>query len=389
MYRIKHGFGSYSSAGQKGMEMSIFEKLGFKSGINACGTVTRLGGTRLPAEVTQAMADAGRYFIPMHEFHRKAGEYVAGLLGVEACCITCGAAAGLAVSAAACMTRGEQSKIMNLPDTAGMPDEILMLKSHRILYVQALRLSGAAIREVGTTSFTAPDMLEPEINDRTALFVYVAERETETGSVPLPDLVPILKKHSIPIVVDAAAELPPAENIKKYIEKGADLVAFSGGKEVRGPQASGLLIGCKEFIDWCHANCCPNYSIGRSMKISKETVAGLVAAVELFVSKDYKSQMDLWESIVSRIFASLVKRCDVQVKIGYPTEPGVQPVIIPRVYIKPEKMTAVELQEKLLAAATPVYVDINKDKIVLNPQCLEHEEADLLIDILHRCLDDE
>ena len=368
--------------------MDIYGKLGIKTGINARGTVTKLGGSRLPPEVIKAMADAAGSFIPMHDFHRKAGEYVAGLLGVEACCITCGAAAGLAISSAACMTRGERAKVLRLPDTADMPNEVLLLKAHRILYDQALRLSGAVIREVGTTSFAAPDLLKAEINDRTALFVYVAENERVRGSVPLPELAPILREHGVPILVDAAAELPPAENIRNYLDMGADLVVFSGGKEIRGPQASGIIVGKKELIEACHKNCCPNYSIGRSMKISKESIAGLVAAIELFTSRDYRLQMKVWKDMTNRICTSVSDRNDVQVRTGFPTEPGVQPTVILRAYVKPLKISAVELRDKLLNAPIPVYADLNDDEIVLNPQCLEPGEPDKIIDILRHCLDD-
>ena len=383
--------------------MNIFEKLDIKTGINACGTVTRLGGSRLPDEVIRAMADVSKSFVPMHEFHKKAGSYIAGLLGVEACCITCGAAAGLAISAAATMTRGDSQKALQLPDTTGMPDEILMLKAHRILYDQALLLSGAKIREIDTTLCTAKDIdtdaiksidtdiakdkIEKAITNKTALFVYVAERENVQGSIPLPDIVPILKHHNIPIVVDAAAEVPPVGNIKKYLDIGADLVLFSGGKEIRGPQASGLILGSKEIIDYCHINCCPNYSIGRSMKISKENIAGLIAAVELFTQKDYNRQMSTWEDMTNQICASLADRNDIQVRASYPAEPGVQPAIILRAYIKPLKITAAELQQKLQTASTPVYVDIKDDEIFLNPQCVEPEELEPLISTLHECLD--
>jgi len=366
--------------------MNIFDKLGVKSGINVCGTKTSLGGSRLPPEVIRAMADVAQSFVPMHEFHRKAGEYIAELLNVDACCITCGAAAGLTISAAACITRGDRSKVLQLPDTAGTPDEILMLKAHRILYDQALRLTGVKIREVGVTSFAALDMLEAEISDRTALFVYIAENENIRGSIPLTDITPVLKRYGIPIIVDAAAELPPFENIGKYLDMGADLVIFSGGKEIRGPQASGLIIGNKELIDACHANCCPNHSIGRPMKISRETIAGLVAAVELFVRKDYKLQMEVWEDMTRRIYASLENRSDVQVRTGFPTEPGVQPANILRAYVKPLDMTAVTLHGKLLNAPTPVFVDLYNDEIVLNPQCLEPDEIEPLISILCNCL---
>jgi len=367
--------------------MTIYEKFGFKPGINACGTVTRLGGTRLSPEVTKAMTDASKSFIPMHDFHKKAGEYVAELLGVEACCITCGAAAGLAITGAACMSRGEQAKVLRLPDTTGMPGEILMLKSHRILYDQAILLSGARVKEIGSTSFASSDLVEAEINENTALFVYIAENENVRGSVPLPELISVLKKHNIPIVVDAAAELPPVKNIIGYLKAGADMVLFSGGKEIRGPQDSGLILGSKEFIDACTANCCPNYSIGRSMKISKEVIAGLVAAVELFVDKDYDKQIKDWEDMSNKIAKSLENRTDIEIRTGYPTEPGIQPVDILRVFLKPLRMSALELQEKLQNAPTPVYVNIHNYNIVLNPQCLEPEELDPLIEAFKMCLD--
>ena len=366
--------------------MTIYEKLGIKTGINAWGTVTKLGGTRLPPEVVQAMADAAGSFVPMHEFHRKSGEYAAKLLNVEACCITCGAAAGLAVSAAACLTRGERAKILRLPDTSGMPDRILMLKAHRILYDQALRLCGAEIQEIGTTSFASPDLLEAEINERTGLFAYSAECECMRGSVPLNDLVPVLRKRKIPIVVDAAAELPPISNIKKYLDMGAEMAVFSGGKEIRGPQASGLIVGKREFIDACHANCCPNYGIGRAMKISKETVAGLVAAVELFVRRDYTQQMRKWEEMTHHIYVSFNGRNDVNARIGFPAEPGVQPANIPRAYIKPLNMSAAALSAKLLEEPVPLYVDIHKDEIVFNPQCVEPDELGQVVNILRACL---
>jgi len=349
--------------------------------------MTKLGGTRLAPEVCEAMADAATSFVPMPEFHRKAGEYVAKLLGVEACCITCGAAAGLAISAAACMTRGDRPKVLRLPDTSGMPDEIFMLKAHRILYDQAVLLTGAMVREVGSVAFAAPDLLESEISERTALFLYVAENERVRGSVSLSELIPVLRRHGIPTVVDAAAELPPVENIRNYLDIGADLVVFSGGKEIRGPQASGLIVGTRELIDACHANCCPNYSIGRPMKISKETVAGLVAAVELFVRKDYILQMSVWEDISRHICASLEGRSDIQTRVGLPTEPGVQPANILRAYVKPMCTTAAALCDNLLAATTPIHVDVYGDEIVLSPQCLEPEELEPLIDSLINCLD--
>src|SRR5690606_29757264 len=224
------------------------------------------------------------------------------------------------ISAAACMSRGDPSRVLKLPDTTGMPNEAMMLKSHRILYDQALSLSGAKIVEIGVTSSVTLKQIEAAISEKTALFFYVAEARRMRGSLPLPDIVQVLQKYKVPVVVDAAAELPPKSRITQYLNEGADLVIFSGGKELRGPQSSGLIVGKKELIEFCDANNYPNYSIGRSMKLDKETIAGILKAVELFVEKDYDLQMERWGKLVADMISELSASPELIVRIGFPTE---------------------------------------------------------------------
>jgi len=360
--------------------MDIYEKLGIRKIINAQGTLTKLGGSLMDPRVFDAMREAGTAFVDMNELHRKAGEYIAKLLGVEAACITNGASAGIAISAAACIAGYDKGRILQLPNIEGLKkNEILMLKSHRNLYDQALLLSGAKIVELGFTSFSCPEMLENAITDRTAMFFYASEAESMRGSLSVERLIPILKKHGVPLVVDAAAELPPVKNITKYIELGADLVIFSGGKEIRGPQSAGFILGHKELIKACDENCCPHHSLGRSMKIDKETIGGIVRAVELFCERDYERQMQVWHDWVHLLHDRTHDLTHFSGKIGYPIEPGVQPNIIPRFYFHMDNLTPEEIQRKLFEGSPAIQVGIESGWLAVNPQCLQETELETVI----------
>lgn len=368
--------------------MSLYEDLHLKTLINACGTVTRIGGSIMDPAVRQAMVEAGEHFVDMNQLHRAAGRRIAQLVGAEACCITCGADAGLAISAAACMARDNAAYRLRLPDTTGMKNEIIVLKCHRILYDQALLLSGAKLVEVGRTSSALLEEVEHAITERTAAFFYVSEAESLRGSITLSSLSPLLKRHGIPIIVDAAAELPPKSNLTRFHREGADLVVFSGGKQLRGPQSSGLILGRKDLIEACDACCCPNYGIGRCMKIDKETIAGIVKAVELFVAIDEESQKERWSNSSKRMAAIISASGKASVRLGYPQEPGIQPVDILRVYVRPTYLTACQIFEKLLVLDPQIYTDISRDELVLNPQCLQAGEDAIVAQAVVKALEE-
>lgn len=364
--------------------MDIYEKLGVKKVIDGWGTVTKLGGSRMAPEVLEAMVSASKSFVSMEELHAAAGKHIAELLGVEAACVTCGAAAGLAIATAAAMTGKRMSFAYQLPDTTGMKDEVLALKCHRDLYDQSILLTGAKFVEVGVTSYAFLQQIEDKISDRTAAFFFTSEAEQMRGSIPFEEIAALCNKHGIPVIVDAAAELPPVENVHKYLDQGAAMVVFSGGKELRGPQASGLILGSKDYIEACDLNCCPNYGIGRPMKVDKENICGLVRAVELFVEKDYDKQMKIWEEYVYILLDGLKDVSALELSTGYPNEPGVQPACILRLFVKPLTMTSMQLHEKLVALNPSVYSFLYQDMIVFNPQCLEREELPLVIDAVKK-----
>lgn len=368
----------YDCIPEERVKMDIYEELGVKKIINGWGTVTKVSGSLMDPKVLEAMRDASKHYVLVEELHRKAGKRIAELLGVEAACVTAGAAAGIAISAAAAMTLGNKSRALQLPDTSGMHNEALILKCHRTLYDQALPMTGIKVREVGTTSFADIEQIEQAINENTAMFFFAAEAETMRGSVDVTKIIELMHKHNLPVVVDAAAEIPPTSNIRKYLDFGADMVIFSGGKEIRGPQSSGLIIGKEEWIEACNANCCPQYSIGRAMKIDKETIVGLVKAVEIFVSKDYDLELKRWKKITNRIFERMKGTKYADIRTDYPTEPGIQPSNILRVYIKPLRKSARDVYNDLIALPIPVYTHLDKDSLVINPQCLDEDEIEYL-----------
>ncbi len=362
--------------------MNIYKQLGVKTIINGFGTVSKIGGSVMAPEVLQAMTEASKHYVEINTLHRAAGKYIAELLESEACCITCGAAAGIALATAACIARNDPVKRLQLPNVEGMKNEVLMLKCHRILYDQALLLSGAKVVEIGATSFAMPEQVEAAINEKTAMFFYVSENESMRGSIELPRLIPILKKRDVPVVVDAAAELPPRSNISKYQKMGADLVLFSGGKELRGPQSSGLILGRKDLVEACQASSSPNYSIARSMKIDKETIAGITRAVELFLEKDYEKIYETWTKM-SNFMATEIDKCGKAfVRTGFPHEAGIQPAKILRVYIQPKEKTAQEVYDRLLSLDPQIYTDIRGGEIVINPQCLNESELKSIVDAI-------
>ena len=275
--------------------MDIYDRLGVKKLINACGPVTKIGGSLMPPEVLEAMAEANRAFVDIEELQDKAGERIAQILGVEAAIVTAGAAAGLAVAAAACMAGADPAKAKQLPDTSGMKSEIVVLRSHRLHYDQAVRVSGARFVEVGFGDWSDIEDVASHITDNTAAILYTAKMEKARGSVPLEKIIALAIARDVPVIVDAADELPPMSNLRRFVDMGADLVTFSGGKDIRGPQASGLIVGKQKWIQACATNNCPNYGVGRPMKVAKETIAGLVKALEMYIQQDFDAEFRAWE----------------------------------------------------------------------------------------------
>ena len=370
--------------------MNIYSELGIKEYINAWGTVTTIGGSIIEPEVMKAMGEASQSFVSMEELHRKAGNRIAEMIGVESAYITSGAAAGVAISTAACIAGTDLSKIHSLPDTKLLKNEVLILKSHRFRYDQGVKIAGGKLKEIGLSDLTLSDQLVNGISEKTVMFLYLAEAEKIRVSLSLGLIVDILKSRNIPIVVDAAAEIPPVDNLTNYIKEGADLVLFSGGKELRGPQSSGLILGNKDLIKACALNSCPNHGIGRSMKVDKETIAGITKAVELFIQKDYEAEYKRWDKMASKILRLLRPIESLILRKDFPREPGIQPASIPRVYLKinptKTKISTKILKEMLKNENHGIICGEDQEEIVLNMQMLKDGEPEIISKTIEKIL---
>jgi len=275
----------------KAKPVNIYERLGVRTRINAKGTYTYLTGSLLPPEAARAMSEAAEHYVMLDELQRTVGEKIAQMLGVEAACVTSGAAGAMVIGAAACVAGSDPEKIKRLPDTTGMKNEVVIQKAHRYGFDHAIRNVGARLVEVETE-----DDLEGAINDKTAMLHYLNEAQNK-GRIGLGKWVEVGKRRGVPTFNDAAADCPPVSHLSDYNKMGFDLVCFSGGKGLRGPQCSGLLLGRKDLIDAALLNNNPNEdTVGRPLKVGKEEIVGMYVALEKYVKIDHEAEWKDWEA---------------------------------------------------------------------------------------------
>ncbi len=339
-----------ASATAKPARPNIYSKLGIKPIINGVGTVTVLGGSIMPPEVVQAMVDASHYFVPLPELNKKAGARIAELIGVPAAMITCGAASAIMVGTAACLARGDAKIMARLPDTSESRGEVIQQKKHRSGYEQQMLAAGARIVWVETA-----EEAERAINDRTAMMFFLNKNEPE-GLIKRDEWIAIGKKHGVPTFNDAAADIPPVSNLSAYVKQGFDLVAFSGGKGLLGPQASGLLLGREDLIEAARPCMSPFGGIGRGMKVGKEEVMGLLAAVERYMKVDHEAEMRELERRVSEMIATLSKVKGITPRRHVPVIANV----VPHLEITWEegsgKPTSAEVVKRLMDGDPPIHI---------------------------------
>ena len=278
----------------------VYTQLGVRPLINAVGTLTTLSGTLMPPEVKQAMEDASRHFVRIHELQEKAGRRLAELTGAEAGFVTSGASAALCLATCAVTAGKDLAKINRLPDLTGMRSEIIIQKVHRNSYDHAFRMVGVKLIEAETAG-----EIRQAIGNNTAALAMVLSHNSLGHQVELEELISIAHGAGLPVILDAAAELPPAENLSKFVKMGADLVAFSGGKNLRGPQCSGLLLGRKDLVEAAYANSSPHNRFARIAKVGREEIVGLVAAVEWYLKKDHAAERRQWHAMLDRVAGRL------------------------------------------------------------------------------------
>ncbi|MEX2642673.1 MAG: aminotransferase class V-fold PLP-dependent enzyme [Acetobacterales bacterium] len=395
--------------------MDVYGQLGVRRIINAKGPSTRVSGNIMDARVAEAMVAASRECVDMTALQARAAEVIAEVTGAESGIVTSGAAAGLLLGTAACLTGLDPSRMNRLPDTAGMADEVVMARSQRNQYDHAIRATGARLVEVGLPDRLAgPGVRDAEpweyaaaVTDRTAAIFYLAHRASRPA---LEDVARVARDAGVPLIVDAASQVPPRENLRNFIATGADLVVFSGGKAIGGPQASGILCGRRDlvaaaalqmldmdipfehwhppagFIDRNSIPGLPHHGIGRGCKAGKEEIVGLLTALRLFASDEGDARLARWRQMAAELLDALDGLPGAELALE---EDGYRPGIAGVRIAFPRPATAVDMATALLAGDPAVHCDSSRDTegvLRLSPVCMKPDDIPLLADRIRAAL---
>jgi D-glucosaminate-6-phosphate ammonia-lyase len=383
--------------------MSQLAFLNVRPLINAAGPVTRLGGGPLSADVRAAMAEAASTALHIGELQAAAGAYIAQVTGAQAGYVTSGSAAGLTLSAAACIARLDPALMDRLPDTTGLPNEIIVQKPHQVAYNHALAAAGARLVEVGYMGYpgqgaTYAWQIEAAITSRTVAVAF--QLVDAPNTVPLEAVVQLAHAHDLPVILDGAGALPPADNLRRFIDLGVDLVSYSGGKAIGGPQASGILCGRADLIrsvglqhqdmdvhpeTWelrqtVHA--IPHHGIGRSMKVGKEEIVGLVAALRAYAARDHVADHTRWKKQLQHIAAGLEDVAGARCEL-------VEERAIPRLEVHVGAHARALAMIRALDAGEPrvavAQYGLDDGFLIVNPHVLQPGEEEI---VLRRLLDE-
>lgn len=288
----------------------IYQSIGVRPVINCKGTFTIVSGSQTLPEVKRAMDEASRHYIHLDELMAAVGKRLAEITGAEYGIVTAGCAAALTHATSACIAGADPEKLQRLPDLRGLKNEAIMPRYSRNVYDHAVRMLGVKIVEVGSA-----DELSAALNPRTALVLILAGPGDE-GPLGTRAVAEIANKRGVPVLVDAAAEVLTIPNV--HLQRGATMVAYSGGKCLRGPQCAGLLLGKKDLLEAAWINSAPHHAFGRSLKVGKEEIMGMLAAVEAWVKRDHAAEWKTWESWLDEITAAVTRVNGVTTKVLQP-----------------------------------------------------------------------
>jgi uncharacterized pyridoxal phosphate-dependent enzyme len=358
--------------------MGVYQRLGVTPIINARGMNTMASGSLMPQPVLDAIAEAATAFVDMEELNRKAGEHIARLIGVEAAHVTSGSAGGLLLSAAAVIAGTDPKAIVQLPDTTGLKDGIVIEQCRRIRYDQALRTAGARLIEVGDDDGCTPEQMEAGIDDNTAAIMYIVSPYLGTNGVTIEQAIEIAHRNGLPIIVDGASTLPPVAHLTRWTSLGADLVIYSGGKGIRGPQGSGLLLGKKDLIRAAAMNGAPNGAIGRPAKVSKEDIVGLVTALELFLEEDWTIEWNKHLDEAREIIKSVEGLPGVSAIVDEDSSVWTSPTILVSVNEKDTGLTPDLLVERLGNGEPRILTRAFQGKLLIDPHNLRGDDASIV-----------
>lgn len=394
--------------------MGIYEKLGISPVINAAGTLTRLGGTVMLPEVQDAMAEAAKALVPIDELQAAASKIIADACGSEAGYVTSGASAGLTLATAACMVGLDIAKMERLPSAHGGRNEVIICRPHRNSYDHAFRAAGAMLVEVGSSDrYSGVGVRETElweidaaITERTAAIAYTASPNAYPSLGAISGLA---RERGVPVIVDAAGQLPPPSNLKRFIAEGADLVSYSGGKALRGPQGTGILAGRRDLIAsvalqqldmdvtfelWTPPARlipkeklvgAPRHGVGRGYKVAKEQIVGLIVALQLFTEERARQDYDRWVTLLRTIEAGLEHSNSVKPSFLAPRYELGFPLLEIQVNERELGFTAYDLAARLKNGTPPIHVGERKvmdGAILIHPANLGESSAAVVLERL-------
>ena len=359
----------------------VYGKLGVKPIILAGGSYTKYGGTKTRREVLEVMADAARVMVNMAELNEKAGEVIARITGAEAGFVCSGAAGGVMLQAVACIAGNDPVKMQKLPNNPPMKNEIVIQNMHRFHYDQAYRAAGGKLVEIGHAKDVAAWELEGAINENTAAVAYLSAAFTNRNALPLDQVCQIAHQQGVPVIVDGASALPPRVNLHRFLDDGADMVIFSGGKGVKGPQGTGILCGRKDLIEAAAASASPNPFLGRPMKVTKEEIVGLVTALESFVQEDEEEEMEAYRGIAGQVVDALAEVPGLDVTLNHDGFKYLIPTAVMRFTQDWQGPSRDQVTQAMKVGDPPIYLHElgDPDELAVDPLNVEQEEVQTVI----------
>ncbi len=366
----------------------IYSALGVKRVISASGSTTAYGGTKTRPEIHDAMNKASRMMVSLDDLNRAASRIIADATGAEAGFVASGAAGGLVLQAAAVIAGSDPAMMDRLPNTTGMKNEIIIHKSHRFPYDQCYTSVGAKFVEIGDGRRCQPWQLEAAFTENTAAVAYLFSPFITRRSIPFPEVCEIAHSHGVPVIVDAASMLPPRANLRRFTAEGADMVIYSGGKAVRGPQGTGILCGREDLIDAAFANAAPHQFIGRGMKVAKEEIVGLLRAIQIFVDEDEEAEMARYTSMAQQVVDALAEVSGLRVTLEHDEFNYLVPHAVMRFTREWSGPGRNEVYQAMVAGDPPIYLhDIfDPDELAVDPLNLDDEELEIVIRRLSEAL---
>jgi len=372
------------------MSRDIYTELGVKKVLNAAGTYTMVGGSRMSERTLDAMKEAARSHVVIKELQAKVHERLAHLTKNEAAFVTNGAACALHITGAAAIARHYERPHASLSSEQIAKCEIVIHRAHRNPYDWAMKLLGAKLVEVGFPNMILPttsEDLELAITEKTVAIYYFFMQPggwMPKGALSFEKTLEVAERRNIPVIVDAAAQLPPVDNLWRITEMGASACLFSGGKDLRGPQASGLVVGKKCFMEWMERTAFPTYGVGRMFKLGREEIVGLLSAVEEYVTMDHDARNAWCEEQIVKMRDAFKDSGMISVERVFPNEAG-QPIPqmivhfrIPETKKLPGDVSAFVLQ-RLKEGDPSIFTNAaGGDGVFVNPTTLREGETDLV-----------